>query len=1009
MTARTRALSVFAAGALITPLVMLGSPAFAAGEATPPPPRSVADLCANVPADFEPFSDIDGNTFEDNIECLAFAEITQGQSGGSTYGPGGSVRRGQMASFIARLIDAADELDTGDNIRELPAFDGVVTFTDVTPGNVHRENIDRLAEAGIVNGGPEGRPRTMYGPELEVSRAQMASFIKRALEYMTGESFDTTDDYFTDDETSTHQRNINAVAALAIAVGDGRDTYSPIASVTRGQMAGFLTRTLAVLEEDGKIRPVGEEAPGEPGQPNQPGQPSQPPSQPSPPAENIQVIPDSEVILEAVANPDTNTSDDRDYNVTGLVAGEEYRITVLEAGTVQGSGQSAVFTDSDNDNLAEVGDRTADITEVNGAAPRNNTGDGTTATATAGGLAQTAVFTAGAERTATFTIDGDENDESVRPVVYRNGGPGNADDDGGQSPRLELNDDGTAAEAFDLGGVIVFQAEGTLVTNDVTDAPDLVDVEFVRTVDNDDNPDNDNSRSTFRFTFDESIGTTVVARDFHLISFRGDRFDGDLAQRDPDDEAAVLVVFNENSFNTSTINPDRNDDFRAAEIDDLTVGTVDADAVEDAGATGNPIGSVPLGSGISFTAGDTAAPDLESIGNFRGSPTSGTEPPAATLVDFTFDEEAFVVDPTLGQFQLILLDGQELEGTPEDNTSTTASGDFRGEGTTTLTVRFQNVDRDGTAGNDPVTAGDVARGVILADTVSDAEQVDGRLDPITGEAAEGNTNPLQVTDTNAGGATTLPDLVSASPNTDDNTVTYTFDEDVVVATATAPATRFQFYDSDGNQFEGTGFSSRDTDGDDAVVIVQFGGQGLEAAVGASVDDNAVFETTAGGGRGNQEDEVGVDSPDIAAGRTVGPDLIDVTRQVTTSSSTDPITGEVTTRETGVTIRFVFDDEAALAENLSGMTIEEFTVVSETGERTVLEGCEQEDGAVGDENVVACRIPANDDATTPDIDESEQFEAARNGVLGTVDDESVEDDEGEVNPEGARPITERPSA
>jgi hypothetical protein len=156
---------------------------------------------------------------------------------------------------VVRLIDKADELDTGDNIRTLPAYDGEVGFTDVS--GVHAEAIDRLAEAGIVRGGPAGRSPEQYGPELGVSRAQLASFVDSALEYMTGDVFETTDDYFTDDENADpHEANINVVAAEGIAVGDGADTYTPFATVRRDQMSGFLVRTLAVLAADGDVQPL---------------------------------------------------------------------------------------------------------------------------------------------------------------------------------------------------------------------------------------------------------------------------------------------------------------------------------------------------------------------------------------------------------------------------------------------------------------------------------------------------------------------------------------------------------------------------------------------------------------------------------------------------------------------------------------------------------------------------------------------------------------------------------
>lgn len=191
-------------------------------------------------------------------------------------------------------------------------------------------------------------------------------------------------------------------------------------------------------------------------------------------AEALNVDPDETVVLDATANPDTTGTDNRPYTATGLVVGEEYRVTLVRAGLVRGAGTTADpirFSDTDNDNLTETGAPTADITTVNGQAAVNNTGDGTATTATNNTNGASTVFTATAS-TATFVVDGDSNDESVRPVLYRNGGPagaaGNTAEDGGNSPRLELNDDDTAAEPVAVGGATSF-FESTEALNVDTD------------------------------------------------------------------------------------------------------------------------------------------------------------------------------------------------------------------------------------------------------------------------------------------------------------------------------------------------------------------------------------------------------------------------------------------------------------------------------------------------------------------------------------------------------------
>jgi hypothetical protein len=65
----------------------------------------------------------------------------------------------------------------------------------------------------------------------------MASFLDRALDLPS-----TSADFFTDDETSTHENAINRVAEAGITSGCTATTFCPKQAVTRGQMAAFLQR-----------------------------------------------------------------------------------------------------------------------------------------------------------------------------------------------------------------------------------------------------------------------------------------------------------------------------------------------------------------------------------------------------------------------------------------------------------------------------------------------------------------------------------------------------------------------------------------------------------------------------------------------------------------------------------------------------------------------------------------------------------------------------------------------
>ncbi len=215
----------------------------------PAPELSRADLAlACVGEIAEQFSDIDGNVHERAINCIADKGIALGGPGGrpaDIFGPELLVTRAQMASFIARMIDEADP----DALAPAPA--GNRFDCDVETDNPHFDAIQRLAAAGIVLGGPGGSPPNCYGPDQSVRRDQMTSFINRAVEELTGTLLVSNDDAFTDDETSVHQDNINAVAARDIVLGTGGGLYQPAGDVRRDQMASFIARTLDFVIEVG--------------------------------------------------------------------------------------------------------------------------------------------------------------------------------------------------------------------------------------------------------------------------------------------------------------------------------------------------------------------------------------------------------------------------------------------------------------------------------------------------------------------------------------------------------------------------------------------------------------------------------------------------------------------------------------------------------------------------------------------------------------------------------------
>ena len=211
---------------------------------TPPPTVAARNIDSGCPPSLapRPYTDVpSGSTHERAVSCMTAWGVTSG-TGTGTYAPAASVTREQMASFVARLIDATS--------RGLAPSSSVPdAFTDDETSG-HEGNINRLAAAGIVGGTGGGR----YSPQATVSRGQMATFLARAAAYILGRGLPPGPDAF-NDGGSPHVANIDATAGQGIATGTGPGAFSPERGVSRGQMAGFLARLADLVVDDGKATP----------------------------------------------------------------------------------------------------------------------------------------------------------------------------------------------------------------------------------------------------------------------------------------------------------------------------------------------------------------------------------------------------------------------------------------------------------------------------------------------------------------------------------------------------------------------------------------------------------------------------------------------------------------------------------------------------------------------------------------------------------------------------------
>jgi subtilisin family serine protease len=173
------------------------------------------------------FVDTAGSVFVKAIDHLAAINVTQGCDPPQNihYCPENLVTRGQMAVFLTRAFNLPQTW---------------TDFFDDDEGAFYEEAANRMAAAGLTTGCAPNR----YCGDQAIPRAQMAAMLSRGLDLAPGK------DVFVDDEASVFEGAINRVAAAGISFGCNppqNNRFCPGDPVTRGQMAGFIRRSLDLI------------------------------------------------------------------------------------------------------------------------------------------------------------------------------------------------------------------------------------------------------------------------------------------------------------------------------------------------------------------------------------------------------------------------------------------------------------------------------------------------------------------------------------------------------------------------------------------------------------------------------------------------------------------------------------------------------------------------------------------------------------------------------------------
>ncbi|MBW3604881.1 MAG: N-acetylmuramoyl-L-alanine amidase, partial [Actinobacteria bacterium] len=178
-----------------------------------------------------PFSDDDTSVHADNIATLYERGVTLGCTA-TTFCPTHTVQRAQMASFLHRTMDNLI-VPTPTPTRDWFADDN---------RSVHQDAINSLAEGRIVSGCTEGA----FCPTRNAIRGDVAIWLASAFDLQPRGT-----DHFTDDDGTSYEAAINALADAGLTQGCTATTYCPDESTSRGQMASFLARAIDTLESSG--------------------------------------------------------------------------------------------------------------------------------------------------------------------------------------------------------------------------------------------------------------------------------------------------------------------------------------------------------------------------------------------------------------------------------------------------------------------------------------------------------------------------------------------------------------------------------------------------------------------------------------------------------------------------------------------------------------------------------------------------------------------------------------
>ena len=195
----------------------------------------VASIAPTAAAQDAPvgFSDVTGGIHKPAIDALAARGVFEGtECAEGTFCPRGEMKRWTMAVWLVRILDEQE-----------PSTVEESSFADVDFEKWWLSHVERLAELAATRGCFVDPLR--FCPDRSVTRAQMATFLVRAFSLEAADPAGFTD---TEGSAHEADIDALAAAGVTAGCQTGPLRYCPDKPVTRAEMATFLARALGLGE-----------------------------------------------------------------------------------------------------------------------------------------------------------------------------------------------------------------------------------------------------------------------------------------------------------------------------------------------------------------------------------------------------------------------------------------------------------------------------------------------------------------------------------------------------------------------------------------------------------------------------------------------------------------------------------------------------------------------------------------------------------------------------------------